>query len=560
LISSIPTIRFSMIRLSSPGAALFALLFTPANAQDNPASDPGAVVYQSCVACHGADGVGIRADDLVMAPSLHDSKVLKGGLPELLTAVILKGITKQDDDYVQAMPPHEAAFNDGEIAALIGYVTREFGGKEVSVTPGEVMKWRADIGSRNGSWKRGEVESMYWEAIAPRYLSDLRYSLYAGEWQSMPDFTALEAASSAKLDGTLVSLDPAKDQVGGFGMAFDADFTTQEEGDFQFTLTSEGGAALIIDGETIVASHGVKQRKTESRKERLDAGHHTFRLVYFTTGPNTALTLAVKGPGKLGTQWLTTEKGEGNRNQSNSAIRLTPRNPGEAIVHRSFVPDAKPRAIGVGYPGAVNLVWDADVMNLAYVYRGEFMDVAGLWNGRGSASKPLGRDREKTGYGMPFQILEEPEEPWEPLSEAKVKYKRDTANPVDEITINVRHPDYHFHGYRLDGRRFPTFRYDFRKLAVTDFFAPEEIEGVTSLVRTLTIDGVAEQSVYLRVSDSVSETVANGWTTVSDELKVRVVGAETITRRNGDQTELLVPIAGKQTITISYRWNTSLQP
>lgn len=549
-----------MIRLSSSSAALLALLSITARGQDEPAADAGAVAYQSCIACHGADGMGVTTEDLIMASSLHDSRLVKGSFPELLTAVILKGITKEDDRYVQAMPPHEAAFNDGQIAALIGYLTREFGGKEQSVTAGEVLKWRTEMASRTSSWKRGDVESMFWEASAPRHLSGVRYSLYAGEWQTMPDFSSLEPAVSTTLDGTMISLDPAKDQDGGFGMAFDADFTTQEEGDYQFTLTSDGGAALIIDGETIVASHGVKQRKTESRKERLDAGHHTFRVVYFTTGPKNALTLSVRGPGKLGTQWLSTEKGEGNKNPSNTAIRLTPRNPGEAIVHRTFVPDAKPRAIGVGYPGEVNLVWDADVLNLAYVYRGEFMDVAPLWNGRGSASKPLGRDREMSAYGLPFQVLEDLDEPWEPFSEAKVKYKRDTANPNEEITINVRHPDYQFRGYRLDAMRSPTFNYDYRKLVVTDRFEPEEIEGVTSLVRTLKIDGAADQNTYLRIAESVSQSITNNWISVSDNLKVRVGGAEIISRRIGDKTEILVPITGNQTLTISYRWNTSLQP
>jgi mono/diheme cytochrome c family protein len=548
-----------MIRSFIPSAALLALS-VPASGQAGQASDAGAVAYQSCVACHGADGKGVMAEELVMASSLHDSKLVKGDFPELLTAIILKGISKEDDRYVQAMPPHEEAFNDEQIAALIAYMTKQFGGEERSVAAEEVLKWRTEIASRTSSWKRGDVESMILEASAPRYLSNVRYTLHEGDWEKMPDFSALEPTVSATLEGTMISLDPAKDQSGNFAIEFEADFTNQEEGDYQFTLTSNGGAALVIDGETIVASHGVNQRRTESRKERLDAGHHTFRVLYFSTGPNRALTLSVRGPGKLGTQWLSTEKGEGSRHPSNHAIRLTPRNPGEAIVHRSFVPDAKPRAIGVGYPGAVNLVWDADVLNLAYVYRGEFMDVAPLWNGRGSSSKPLGKDREMIAHGLPFQMIEDLSEPWEPFSEAKVKYKRDTANPQEEITINVKHPDYQFRGYRLDQNQFPTFRYDYRGLVVTDSFEPEEIEGVTSLVRTLKIDGVADPQTYFRIADLGSHEVTGDWVTASENLKLRVAGAETITRQIGDQTEILALVTGDQTIKLTYRWNTSLQP
>lgn len=549
-----------MIRLSVSALTLCLAISLPVRGDEDTSSEPGYQAYQSCIACHGPDGKGVQAEELIMAPSLFDSAMLKGDFPELLTAVILKGIVKEDTKFVQAMPPHEEVLKDEQIAGLIGYLTKEFGGGEISVTAAEVGKWRGEMASRTSSWKRGDVESMYLEASAPRYLSNVEYALYDGEWKSMPTFSILEPVDSGKLADGLISLDPAKDRESGFAMAFDADLTIHQEGDYQFTLTSDDGAALVIDGETIVASHGVGRRMTESRKERLDAGYHTLRLLYFNTEGKSALTLSVRGPGKLGTQWLTTEKGEGHRGQSNHAIRLTPRNPGEAIVHRSFVPDAKPRAIGVGYPGAVNLVWDADVLNLAYVYRGEFMDVAPLWNGRGSSSKPLGRDREIIGPGLPIQILDTLTEPWVPFSETTLKYKRDTATTDDEITINVRHPDYQFRGYRLDARQFPTFNYDYRKLQVSDRFEPGEIDGVTSLIRTLKIDGVADKQTYLRAAVSDSEEITDSWIGVSDHLKIQISGAETVTRRIDGRFETLVPITGDQTLTIAYRWNTSLQP
>jgi len=545
-----------MIRLSISAFALSLAISLPVSAQDDPAADPGRQAYQYCIACHGPDGKGIQAEGLRMAPSLYDSSLLKGNFPELLTAVILKGIVKEDAKFVQAMLPHEEILKDDQIAALIGYLTKEFGGKPRTVTGAEVLKWRGEIASRTSPWKRGEVESMYLEASAPRYLSNVRYDLYQGNWNKLPDFPTLKPVISGKPGEGLISLDPAKSLNGGFGMVYDADFTVQQEGDYQFTLTSDDGSALVMDGETIIATFGVGQRKTESRKERLDAGLHSFKVLYFNADGKSALTLSVKGPGKLGTQWLSTEKGEGNRGQSNHAIRLTPRNPGEAIVHRSFVPDAKPRAIGVGYPGAVNLVWDADVLNLAYVYRGEFMDVAPLWNGRGSSSKPLGRDREIIGLGLPFQHLGTLTEPWQPVSENRIKYKRDTANPLDEITINVRHPDYQFRGYRVDAKQFPTFKYDYRKLQVADRFEPGEIDGVTALVRTLKIDGVAEEHTYFRVAVSASEPIPNQWIEVSGNLKIRISGAETVTRKIEGRSEVLVPITGGQTLTLAYRWNT----
>ena len=50
------------------------------------------------------------------------------------------------------------------------------------------------------------------------------------------------------------------------------------------------------------------------------------------------------------------------------------------------------RGIGVGYPGGVNLAFDAEQMRLAMIWKGEFVDPAGAWTGQGSGTvRPLGR-------------------------------------------------------------------------------------------------------------------------------------------------------------------------
>lgn len=530
-------------------------------AQDDKILELGRQTYQTCVACHGPDGKGIRAGDLLMAPSLHESAFIKSDHPELLTAIILKGILKQDNKYVQAMLPLEAILNNEQIAALIAYTTKEFGGTRRNAKPGDVAKWRKEHAGRTSPWKRSDLEEMLAEATTPPFLGKLRYSLYEGKWEELPDFSSLKPSKTGTIDDGHISLNPAKDLKGQFGLVFDAEFTIPETGDYIFSLTSDDGSALIIDGETLIGNDGIHPAKTVNMKESLQAGLHTMQVQYFEASGNRSLALSVKGPGKFGTRWLSLEKNEARKAaQSFEPIPLTARNPGEAVVHRAFLPDAKPRAIGVGYPGAVNLVWDADVLNLAYVYRGDFMDAASHWNGRGSGSTPLGKDRVKIAHGMPFQILESLDEPWQPFSEAKVKYERDTVDPQKEITINVRHPDYQFRGYRLDAKRFPTFRYDYRKLTVTDTFTPAEINGVTSLVRTVKIEGDPDEHTYFRVAETGPQTVADGWIDVGGSLKLKVGGAETVTRKSGNGNETLVPVSSGTTLTLTYRWNAPIQP
>ena len=53
------------------------------------------------------------------------------------------------------------------------------------------------------------------------------------------------------------------------------------------------------------------------------------------------------------------------------------------IVLRTFLENAGPRGIAVGFPVGVHFGFDAAGVRLAEVWRGEFLDAAGAWAGRG---------------------------------------------------------------------------------------------------------------------------------------------------------------------------------
>ena len=187
------------------------------------------------------------------------------------------------------------------------------------------------------------------------------------------------------------------------------------------------------------------------------------------------------------------------------------------------------------------------------------MDAASLWNGRGSASTPIGQDRAKTAQGLPFQALESLDEPWNPFSEAKIKYERDTADPQKEISFNIRHPDYQFKGYRLDKKRFPTFQYSYKEISVNDFYQPEVVDGIQSVVRTLTTIGDAAKNTYLRVANTGPLSEQDGWYDAGQNLKIKIEGGESVIRQVKGQNELLVAISGATELRIIYRWQKPLQ-
>jgi len=529
---------------------------TVVRAEEDPTLALGRQTYQICVTCHGPDGKGLMLGDLLAAPSLIDSPFVKGDHADLLAAILMKGVVKEDNKYLQAMLPLEAVFNDEQLAAVIAFVTSEFGGKRRPVGAPKVAKWRKDFANQTSPWKRATLQEMLTAADTPPLLSDLTYSLYEGKWNKLPDFSALTPVETGEFEDDLISLDPAAKTKKGFAMVFEGRLTIPYSGDYQFSLASDDGSALVIDGETVVGNDGIHPLKSVGMKETLEVGDHRIKVLYFDGGGQRALALSVKHD-KLGTLQLSKEKIDGKKEKSSYApILLKPENPGEAIVHRAFLPDSHPRAIGVGYPESLNLVWDADVLNVAYLYRGEFMNAANHWNGRGSASDPGSAERAKIAPGLPFQVLASLDQPWVDDATLKVPYERDTAAPTKEITIIVRPEGYQFEGYRLDENRFPTFRYRFGEMEVTDRFDPATFGDKKGFTRTLKLTGKAEEHTYYRLANTGGQsTDADGWIAIGSDLSLRIEGVEPITRVMPTGKETLLPISGESDVKISYRWD-----
>lgn len=102
----------------------------------------GQALYATCMACHGQDGKGVAAGPSKMAPSLEGSAITNGD-PSVLALVLLKGIAKENQDYLGMMMPLEASLpTDEKLAAILTYVRGSFGNKAAAVTPEEAAKYR----------------------------------------------------------------------------------------------------------------------------------------------------------------------------------------------------------------------------------------------------------------------------------------------------------------------------------------------------------------------------------------------------------------------------------
>ncbi len=212
----------------------------------------------------------------------------------------------------------------------------------------------------------------------------------------------------------------------------------------------------------------------------------------------------------------------------------------EAQMLRRSYPGIGKRGIGVGYPGGVNLAYDAEQMRLAMIWKGKFVDPVGVWTGQGSGNvRPLGK---------PFDFAKGPE-----LDDATNPWVADESRP----------PDHQFQGYILDEFRRPTFRYLFENVDVEDFFSQVVDEATHQIflrraVRLSSTDGRDSLSFRIASSPAIADE-GNGWFSIGSEIRIRVMSnpaAGVVDVADGQQLQIPLNLAAGQAmeLIIDYVW------
>lgn len=212
----------------------------------------------------------------------------------------------------------------------------------------------------------------------------------------------------------------------------------------------------------------------------------------------------------------------------------------EAVMLRRKYPDVGKRGIGVGYPNQVNLVFDAEQLRLAALWKGAFADASGVWRSQGhGVVRPLGNDR--IGFAMGPD-----------LDHAEQRWVADRGRPAE----------HRFMGYSLDRKRRPRFRYRFGEIQVDDY-SVDQIDDMTQIPwieRTVTFQSERPQSdlVFRAATGRTITPDDDGVFIVDDRLRVRVpAGFAAAISDQGDGKELLVPIDIARdpiTLTLQYHW------
>jgi len=208
------------------------------------------------------------------------------------------------------------------------------------------------------------------------------------------------------------------------------------------------------------------------------------------------------------------------------------------VIYRNFFADVSPRGIAVGYPEAVNLIWDAQRMTLASVWKNGFIDASMHWSGRGQGNQsPLGDAVTKVDSDTPVAMLADASLPW----------------PKDLTVTNA----YRFLGYKLDKSGRPTFRYLVGDVTVEDKIEPLPRDVVPrSMDRQLRFTG--HGNVTFLVAKGDVQSITDGWYSVDNRYRVRITSGEGQLMTFGSDKELRVNALLRQsqptTIIVQLAW------
>ncbi|MFP6865585.1 MAG: DUF1592 domain-containing protein, partial [Roseibacillus sp.] len=114
-------------------------------------------------------------------------------------------------------------------------------------------------------------------------IRDLRYRVYEGKWDKLPDFETLEAVAAGALPKGFIDIG-ASQRKEYFAMVFEGLLDAPKAGDYVFEMASDDGARILIDGKEMIVHDGLHGPTLMKGKTMLSPGEHAIRVEYLAYG------------------------------------------------------------------------------------------------------------------------------------------------------------------------------------------------------------------------------------------------------------------------------------
>jgi mono/diheme cytochrome c family protein len=219
----------------------------------------------------------------------------------------------------------------------------------------------------------------------------------------------------------------------------------------------------------------------------------------------------------------------------------------EPIVLRTFIKDASPRGIAVGFPENTHFIFDANIVSMVRAWRGDFFNPYGAWSGRNMKFYgPAGVDILELPRSATVAVLETPDSVW-PRAQ----------NLTDRNTGGT------FQGYRLNENREPIFKYVQQGITIEEYSRPKLVQGGGVLIRTF--DMTAENppdNAFVLAAEGPEIIASSGvkWQTVMNGVPVSILmshSLKAIVTKEGENHLLKIPVVfqqGKAKVEYILQW------
>jgi hypothetical protein len=353
-------------------------------------------------------------------------------------------------------------------------------------------------------------------------LSDIKYRFWQYRAQYDSDYKDKTPLKTGNL--TALNLD-FLDGIDTFGIHYTAKMTVPQTTTYHFTIASNGGSVLNIDGKNVITNHRAWVSSPKLGEILLTAGVHELELFYHRhdTWLPTAFQLTAEAA-KMEKYPLNDPSTFLFKNVTSPVLVRVGNEPKMLRAFLDFKNNRKLRrthTVGVGDPSGVHYIFDAQLGVLSGVWRGAFVDATPMWHDRGDGSfKPLG-DIQYLFNTPQFAVLSDKQQPF--------------PKEWDESNFKPK-------GYRLEeNTNRPIFRYVVNGLEIEDKSFPDETKS--SLMRELSVKGIQTGvNAYFRLAQGKEiQLLADGSYRIDNQYYIQNLGLEKAFIRDADgQKELVV--------------------
>lgn len=361
-------------------------------------------------------------------------------------------------------------------------------------------------------------------------LNKIQFRVYKGMFTNIDTLQHLEPVQTGTTDTLSYRV---VDENAEYTVVFEGPAATPQEGDYLFKLQAYGPAWLYIDDQKVTDNDAANHYDRIGYGTRyLSKGEHSVKLIYVNLVPwHKNLGLSYEGPGIPMTS-LTTHASEP---QLRTAPPLVVQVENEAVLQRGFINHQnakKTHTAAVGIPGQVNYAYDMKNYSIINMWRGDFVDVTEMWEGRGEKQLevPLGAVLEMSG--LPGVVsLQRQGDAW-------------------PDSIEMENKSYTNQGYKLQKNGLPVFFYTVNGVEVEDYTYPVQEEK--GLIREISFNfGQADQNIYcLIASGSQIEKLPDGSYAIDDQNyyvdALQSGGSQPLIRNQKERSELIVPVVPQQ--------------